>query len=232
MKPEDEYGHKLNSNLYKRMLTYGTSFIDQGYVESKYEPNLFYKTVKHKLGEIKYVIDIIIVNPRRSLCDNMTVKFFIEFPDNISSWLQRHIFEKELKRLKVNKILNKKDRISIEDTCEVCRKKLTSDNKIKHHLNYKECRTMFICRSCHAKIHHSISYSDLKPMDKRPIKERKTREGRCSNCGGFIRIPFDTPEKYNFLCSCKKSKNTQQCPVRKLQETIKLPLHKILTGHY
>jgi len=44
--------------------------------------------------------------------------------------------------------------------------------KVRHHINYKENKVIFICNSCHAKIHHSQDpkYYRFHPMDKRGVR--------------------------------------------------------------
>ena len=62
---------------------------------------------------------------------------------------------------------------------------------VNHHVNYKDNKTITICQSCHAKIHHSNDpeYNKYLPPDKRPKIEKKRAkklqdesEKRCPTC--------------------------------------------------
>ena len=51
--------------------------------------------------------------------------------------------------------------------CRVCGKELNWGKGIEHHLGYKENKTIFVCRSCHMKIHRGSKLPWLKPSDTR-----------------------------------------------------------------
>ena len=50
--------------------------------------------------------------------------------------------------------------------CEICN---SSKNVIKHHVNYFPEEIMYICRSCHIKIHKNISFQIYKPSKQQII---------------------------------------------------------------
>jgi len=52
-----------------------------------------------------------------------------------------------------------------QDHCAVCGKDLNFKNVINHHVNYKEEKTIPVCRSCHMKIHRSKNFPNLKPKN-------------------------------------------------------------------
>jgi len=47
-------------------------------------------------------------------------------------------------------------------------------SKVKHHVDYKKDISIFVCTSCHSKIHTSSDpkYTKWKPVDKRPKKDQ------------------------------------------------------------
>ena len=46
--------------------------------------------------------------------------------------------------------------------CIVCKK---SKVLILHHLSYRPCKTIYVCRSCHQKIHLTNKYPEFKNKD-------------------------------------------------------------------
>jgi hypothetical protein len=100
------------------------------------------------------------------------------------------------------------DEVGVEpqERCPICGRWFDEGYKdvVVHHLNYARNRTILVCRSCHAKIHHSKDNLNLKPVDKRPKPERKFKYVSCPLCGGRARVPIDGPDE-GVLCSrCRK----------------------------
>jgi hypothetical protein len=63
----------------------------------------------------------------------------------------------------------------LRPTCPVCNKKICS-NGVEHHLQYAPPEEkIFVHSNCHHKIHHTDMYPNLKPKDKSPYNEKKTR---------------------------------------------------------
>lgn len=60
----------------------------------------------------------------------------------------------------------KADEYLVRSRCRVCGTKHRDFETVYHHLNYSEDKTIVVCRSCHAKIHHSNDFPSLKPTDK------------------------------------------------------------------
>ena len=60
-----------------------------------------------------------------------------------------------------------------EVKCRICGKKLDwGSDRIEHHIDYEEDKTIDVCRSCHASIHaHNKEHPELAPT--RPKKEKK-----------------------------------------------------------
>jgi hypothetical protein len=64
----------------------------------------------------------------------------------------------------------------LKATCEVCGEKIDFGKDVIHHIRYGPPEeTVYVHTSCHAKIHHSNAHPDLKPIDKRPVKEKAQR---------------------------------------------------------
>lgn len=53
-----------------------------------------------------------------------------------------------------------------KNTCEACREKIDFGKEIVHHVSYSPPETVLVHQSCHAKIHRSEQFPDLKPKDK------------------------------------------------------------------
>lgn len=68
--------------------------------------------------------------------------------------------------------------------CVICDIPFYTKDLVEHHLCYKTDTTIKICKSCHAKVHHSNDSTCTKyqPIDKRPKKEPKIR-AKCEKCG-------------------------------------------------
>ena len=108
-----------------------------------------------------------------------------------------------------------KKEFNIAEICQICGIKLTSDSKVIHHLSYNGNETIIVCRSCHAKIHHSNKYPDLKPVDKSSV-QTKTCLRRCRICGNSYAVLLNTPWQYNYRCP-----NCRQIATDGLNEYIK-----------
>lgn len=55
----------------------------------------------------------------------------------------------------------------LNDLCALCG---ATKNIIHHHISYKPEKIMFVCRSCHLKIHTTDKYLDLRPsVRQKPI---------------------------------------------------------------
>ena len=68
--------------------------------------------------------------------------------------------------------------------CVVCDK----ENKlIEHHTNYKENKKVWVCRSCHTKIHLG-QYPEYKCEDAIKIPNRPSKTLTCPHCGKDINI--------------------------------------------
>lgn len=75
--------------------------------------------------------------------------------------------------------------------------------EVEHHISYDPERTITICPSCHAKIHHSSEYPHLKLNGTKP-KGRKYKLVPCWRCRGRTRVPVDSPVT-NALCQkCRR----------------------------
>lgn len=68
--------------------------------------------------------------------------------------------------------------------CVICNTPFYTDDLVDHHLCYETDTTIKICKSCHAKVHHSNDSicTKYQPIDKRPKKEPKIRV-KCDKCG-------------------------------------------------
>jgi len=94
--------------------------------------------------------------------------------------------------------------------CRVCGKLFDLHDLVKHHLNYAKDKTVLVCRSCHAKIHHSSRYPHLKPVDSKPKPRRKFKYVPCSLCGHKTRVPVDAPDKSALCSECRKKQEEKQ----------------------
>ncbi|MBN2331038.1 MAG: HNH endonuclease [Candidatus Aenigmarchaeota archaeon] len=81
-----------------------------------------------------------------------------------------------------SKECEKADEETYKDHCAVCGRSLDRRDVIRHHVSYKEEKTIPVCRSCHLKIHKSQKMPNLKPdeEDKKKFYERKRN---CEYCG-------------------------------------------------
>lgn len=77
----------------------------------------------------------------------------------------------------------------------------TVSEVIRHHISYKDGKTVTVCASCHQKIHKSNDFPELKPIDARP-KGRKLKRRKCARCGTEFQ-PKNNAQSY---CSeeCKR----------------------------
>lgn len=114
-----------------------------------------------------------------------------------------------------SKECEEKHHLSMLNECTICGKKLEYDEEIHHHVDYKNDVTILVCRTCHAKIHHSTdeAYKQYKPINKRPKKKkRKYVMVDCNRCDGKTRIrieDYDPAKKY--ICYKCRPKNFKHC---------------------
>lgn len=90
------------------------------------------------------------------------------------------------------------------DFNDVLRLKLAK-TPIVHHLNYDPEKTILVCASCHAKIHHSNNpkYDVFLPNDERSSLRGKFKFVKCFYCVSKVRIPFDAEEGICLRCHLK-----------------------------
>lgn len=116
----------------------------------------------------------------------------------------------ELKRLLACRIND------CESACQICKRKITRwapeimeilgielpEKGIIHHTSYDPEKTMLICNSCHAKIHHSedSKFSQYRPKDNRPQPKREFKLVECSSCFGNTRVQISENEGICYKC--------------------------------
>lgn len=95
MRAVDKFGNKINNKTYKQMIEYGLLLKEQGYIESKKKPNLFYK----KIDE-----GIIFADMRGTdiipIWEDTSPLLYCNFGDDIPLWKQRRILNEEKSKCK------------------------------------------------------------------------------------------------------------------------------------
>jgi hypothetical protein len=66
-----------------------------------------------------------------------------------------------------NKLIKFREEINSKEKCSICGCELSifSQNTIRHHVDYDKDKTIWVCRSCHRKIHaNKVKYPNLAPV--------------------------------------------------------------------
>jgi len=104
--------------------------------------------------------------------------------------------------------------LSYCDHCQVCGRPVSNwlgtkyeevAREQQHHVSYKPQEVVRVCPSCHAKIHRSTQYPELKPSQKRLAGNKRFKRVRCWRCDGQTRLPVDDPAENGLCQKCRKS---------------------------
>ncbi len=94
MNQYDKFGRKINSKSFEEMWNFGQLLLNNGYLESKNKPNLFYRKFSEGIffADMRGTKEVPIWEDTRPL-------FYWIFNENILNWKARRLIKQELKRL-------------------------------------------------------------------------------------------------------------------------------------
>jgi predicted nucleic acid-binding Zn ribbon protein len=101
---------------------------------------------------------------------------------------------------------------------------------VEHHTSYELDETVFVCTSCHGRIHHTDDkeLAPLRPKDSR-TKRRVYKLVPCENCDEHkAQVGFDSPESSGICYKCRKKLESQTRPKKRGRRS----RHYLSDGYY